>query len=115
MNNLKEQGLECILLEDGALSHKSRIATDYLRAENITKIAWAGHSPDLNASEHAWPRIRRDVTKNFTPSKTEEECEQQWIQAWEELPISIINRWVDMVPEVVRRIIRSHGKNNFHG
>jgi hypothetical protein len=31
------------------------------------------------------------------------------------MPIEVINRWVDAIPEQVRRIIRAGGKNNYHG
>jgi hypothetical protein len=31
----------------------------------------------VNASKHAWPWIRRHVTKQFTPSCTAKECQQQ--------------------------------------
>ncbi|KAF2023063.1 hypothetical protein EK21DRAFT_81682, partial [Setomelanomma holmii] len=73
------------------------------------------HSPDVNATEHAWPLLRKYVTRKFTPYKSELECEQQWIASWEALPIEAINWWVDQVPEMVRRIIRNSGNNNFHG
>jgi hypothetical protein len=59
--------------------------------------------------------MRKHVTKDFTPSKTEEEVEQQRTAAWEDLSIEAINKWVDHVPEMVRRILRSEGNNNFHG
>jgi hypothetical protein len=74
---LKQQGLNCKLLEDGAPSHKSRIANDYLTVEHVEKLSWAGHSPDVNASEHAWPFMRTHVTKNNPQSRTEQQCKAQ--------------------------------------
>lgn len=115
MNSLKELGVDCKLLEDGAPPHKSRIANDFLHVHYIEKISWPGHSPDVNASEHAWPWQRKYVTKQFKPSDNERECKKQWGEAWEDIPIEVINKWVDGIPEVVRRIIRNKGKNNFHG
>ncbi|KAF2822661.1 hypothetical protein CC86DRAFT_458446 [Ophiobolus disseminans] len=115
VQDMKKRGLKCVLLEDGAPPHKSRIANNYLTVEKVEKMAWAGHSPDVNASEHAWPVLRRHVTKQFTPTRTAEETEAQWVKAWDALSIERINKWVEQVPEVVRRIIRSGGKNNFHG
>jgi hypothetical protein len=81
----------------------------------VEKIAWAGHSPDVNASEHTWPILRRHVTRDFPLSHTEQEVEAQWTQAWKDLSVDKINKWVDGVAEVVRRIIRNKGNNNFHG
>ena len=68
-------------------------------------MAWPGHSPDVNASEHAWPWIRRHVMRQFISSCTVEECQRQWEAEWEEMPIEVINQWVLGVIEVVRRII----------
>ena len=94
---------------------KSRITIDYLCVEKMEKMWWAGHSPDVNASEHARPWLRSHVTNQFTPSCNQEECKQQWEAEWEALPIELINRWVDHVPVVVRRILEHKGKNDFHG
>ncbi|EMD58223.1 hypothetical protein COCSADRAFT_351291 [Bipolaris sorokiniana ND90Pr] len=115
INSLKDRGIQCILLEDGAPPHKSRIANDYLNVQGIEKMVWPGHSPDINASEHDWPWIRRHVTLQFTPSCTAEEFKSQWEIEWKNLPIEMINRWVMGVIEVVRRIIAHEGKNDFHG
>lgn len=115
INSLKDEGITCLLLEDGAPPHKSRIANDYLQVQKIEKMAWPGHSPDVNASEHAWPWLRSHVTKQFTPSCNQEQCRQQWEDEWEALPQELINRWVMGIPKVVRRIIQNRGGNNFHG
>ncbi|KAE8821961.1 hypothetical protein PTNB85_10592 [Pyrenophora teres f. teres] len=45
--------------------------------KQIEKLAWPGHSPDINASEHAWPWLRSYVRKQFTPSCNAEECKSQ--------------------------------------
>ena len=53
INNLKNQVIECILLQDGAPSHKSQIACDFLTVQKLETMWWPGHSPEINASEHA--------------------------------------------------------------
>lgn len=55
INSLKKQGINCILQQDGAPAHKARISRDYLIVEMIDRLWWPGHSPEVNASEHAWP------------------------------------------------------------
>ncbi|KAF2631471.1 hypothetical protein BU25DRAFT_479034 [Macroventuria anomochaeta] len=95
INSLKKKGVKCILLQDGAPAHKSRIARDYLTLHHIERLWWPGHSPEVNASEHAWPWIRRHVTKDFMPSCTGNQCEKQWVEGWGRMPIEVINRWVD--------------------
>jgi hypothetical protein len=78
INSLKKKGIRCLLLQDRAPAHKSRISRDYLTVQRIDWMWWPGHSPDVNASEHAWPWIRRHVTRDFTPSSISKEYQQQW-------------------------------------
>jgi hypothetical protein len=81
IHELEKKGIKCVIQQDGAPAHKSRISRDYLTTEMIDMLWWPGHSPEVNAIEHAWPWIRRHVTKQFTPSRTESQCEQQWVSA----------------------------------
>lgn len=115
IQSLEKQGIKCVLQQDGAPSHKARISRDYLIIEQVDRLWWPGHSPDVNAIEHAWPWLRQHVTKQFTPSHTSKQCEKQWVSQWEALPIGVINKWVEAIPRQVRRIIAARGKNNFHG
>ncbi|KAF1965816.1 hypothetical protein BU23DRAFT_378315, partial [Bimuria novae-zelandiae CBS 107.79] len=58
LKDLRRQGINTILLKDGAPAQTSCIAKDYLSVHQIERLPWPGHSPDVNASEHAWPWIR---------------------------------------------------------
>jgi hypothetical protein len=78
IQDLKSQDIECNLLQDRAPAHKSRIAREYLTVQQVSWLWWPGHSPEVNASKHAWPWIRRRVTRDHKPSCNKEECEQQW-------------------------------------
>ncbi|KAF1978858.1 hypothetical protein BU23DRAFT_448804, partial [Bimuria novae-zelandiae CBS 107.79] len=74
IKHLRRTGHNSILLKDGAPSHTSKIATEYLSVSHIEKLRWPGHSPDVNAEEHAWPWIRRHITKDFKPSTCAGDC-----------------------------------------
>lgn len=114
IKSLERAGRSPILLEDGAPAHKSRIAMEYIEVSHIEKLPWPGHSPDINAEEHAWPWMRRHVTKDFSPSTCEDECRYQWAYEWHQIPQEVINKWIDSIPNVVRNIIKHHGDNCFH-
>ena len=114
IKELKKLGREPMLLEDGAPAHSSKIANEFLQVSHIEKILWPGNSPEINASEHAWPWIRRHITKGFGPSTCEASCRFQWEFEWEELPIDTINTWIDRILDVVRKIIQHKGNNDFH-
>ncbi|KAH8714046.1 hypothetical protein GQ44DRAFT_713483 [Phaeosphaeriaceae sp. PMI808] len=87
---------------------------EYIEVSHIEKLPWPGHSPNINAEEHAWPWIRRHITKDFSPSTCEDECRQQWAYEWYNLPQEVINKWIDSIPNVVRKIIKYHEDNCFH-
>jgi hypothetical protein len=115
LKQLKQKGkTDLLLLEDSAPAHISRFDTKFLDVNGIKKLCWPGHSPDVNAEEHAWPWIRRHITNDFEPSRNEDECELQWITEWKKLPQGVINKWIDSIPGVVRQIIAHSGDNSFH-
>lgn len=77
IKSLEKKEIKVHLQQDGAPAHKARISRDYLIAEMIDRLWWPGHSPEANASEHAWPWIRRHITKNYTKSCNGKQCEKQ--------------------------------------
>jgi len=95
-------------------NHESK-TTICISLQRVERMWWPGHSPDVNASEHAGPWMRRHVTKDPTSSCTAKQCKEQCVKEWEAMPVEIINRWVDGIPEQVRRITRHKGRTNFHG
>ncbi|KAF1973244.1 hypothetical protein BU23DRAFT_361915, partial [Bimuria novae-zelandiae CBS 107.79] len=111
INSLYDEGRAPLLLEDGAPAHQARISLEYLEVSHIQKLPWPGHSPDVNAEEHAWPWIRRHITQDFMPSTCEEQCRFQWSNEWENLPQHLMNKWIDGIPEVIRQIIKYGGDN----
>lgn len=111
-----QEGQHYWVLEDGAPAHTSRFDKEFYIKTGLCKLLWPSHSPDINAAEHAWPWLRKEISFNFTPSTTEQEATDQWIKAWEEhTPISKINRWITRIPNKVRKIIQQEGDNCFHG
>jgi transposase len=115
IKSLKRRGKsDVLLLEDGAPAHGSKFDAEFLAVSYVAKLPWPGHSPDVNAEEHAWPWIRRHITKDFEPSCTVEECKTHWYMEWRALPQGQIDRWIDGIPDVVRKIIEQWGDNSFH-
>lgn len=115
IKSLKRRGkTDVLLLEDRAPAHSSKFDEEFLAVKYISKLPWPGHSPDVNAEEHAWPWIRRHITKDFEPSRSKDECKAQWYYEWRELPQDQINTWIDRIPDVVRHILEQEGDNSFH-
>ncbi|GFX20044.1 transposable element Tcb1 transposase [Trichonephila clavipes] len=45
-------GAEFLFMDDNARPHRANIVDECLQSEDITRIDWAAHSPDLNPIEH---------------------------------------------------------------
>src|SRR6266480_644763 len=56
-----------IIIEDGAGCHKHWYVQRVYELEEVRKLVWCGNSPDLNAIEPLWARMKRDTTKKGPP------------------------------------------------
>jgi transposase len=98
VEGLKKDGGKVFVHEDNAPARRSDMEDHFFKMSNDAKLLWPPNSPDANANVQAWPWLRRHITKDFPPSTTIEECEQQWRREWENLPIEQINAWIDEIP-----------------
>ena len=53
-------------LQDGAPCQQSKVATEFLKKNQIGVLEWTGNSPDLNPIENMWT-----IMKDKQPSSTE--------------------------------------------
>ena len=59
-----------IFLQDGALCHRSKVATEFLRENKISVLEWPGNSPYLNPTENM-QTIMKDNVAYKQPSSAE--------------------------------------------
>lgn len=53
-------GENFIWQEDNAKPHKSKVASNFFKGENIQPLSWPAHSPDLSLIESAW-KLLKDI------------------------------------------------------
>jgi hypothetical protein len=85
-----------VFMQDGARIHTANTVLNYLeKSKKVMFIKqWPPHSPDLNPIEQMWAVLNAIVAENFAPAKSIAELQQQVRQAWEEIPMDVINRAV---------------------
>ena len=59
-----------IFMQDGTPCHRSKVATDFLKKNNISMLEWPGNSPDLNPIENLWT-IMKDKVADKQPSSAQ--------------------------------------------
>ena len=70
----------------------SKFTNRILQLLDIVCIVWAPQSPDLNAIEHAWDYMRRQVRERVPFPVTEEEVIAAWEEEWQQIPQEEINK-----------------------
>jgi hypothetical protein len=101
-----------VVQEDKAPAHSHHFQERVYSLEGVQRLLWCGNSPDLNAIEPAWPYMKRTTTKKGAPT-SRKQADDAWIKAWNELPQSKIQAWIERIPDHIQKIIDCEGGNEY--
>ncbi len=68
-------------------------------------------SPDLNPIEPVWHELKRLVARRPHPPTTVEELKQAIHEAWDQLDIRNVNKYIGTMPERVSAVLAAKGRN----
>ncbi|GFT72371.1 transposable element Tcb1 transposase [Trichonephila clavipes] len=54
-------GTEFLFMDDNVRPHRANIVDEWFQSEDITRMDWPAHSPDLNAIEHVWDMLGQQI------------------------------------------------------
>jgi hypothetical protein len=111
VNELKTKGLDPIVQEDGAPAHSSKYQQEVFDAWKITRMAWPGNSPDLNAIEPTWFWMKKETTKKGVKGKND--MKNRWLECWRNLPKEMIQAWIGRIPLHIQRVLQLRGGNEY--
>lgn len=101
-----------ILIEDGAGCHKHWYVQYVYSLAAINRLVWCGNSPDLNAIEPLWGRMKRETTEKGAP-QTRADGVRKWKNCWNEVPQEVLRGYVDRIREHMKRVIECEGGNEY--
>ena len=98
--------------EDGAAPHIHWHHAQIYSTFQVMKLLWPGNSPNLNPIEKAWFYLKQ-VTTSRGPPKDKIALEHAWLQAWRQLSLAMVRKWIEAIPHHIQEIIRLEGGNEY--
>ena len=97
---------EVILQHDNCPLHKTEIANDWLRYNQVLAIDWPSYSPDLNLIENVWAIMKRRLaSQHLTLNNLEEVVQMTWIS----ITLETVSKLYESMPERVQQVIKNKG------
>lgn len=98
-----------ILAQDNNPKHKSRLAQNWFRENNIKLLPWPPSSPDMNLIEHAWEVLDRRVrARAVRPTNVD----QLWValqEEWERLDMDTVRALYESMPRRTEALRKANG------
>jgi transposase len=107
---LLEQGIDFILMQDGAPGHRAHRTIQHLRSHNIRIIKWPANSPDLNPIENLWAIMKDWIADNY-PEYTDNQDENKAIvqEAWDHIRSEHLYNLAASMPDRIQAVIEAKG------
>ena len=68
----KESVCKVVLMEDGTLMHRGKVAKDWRENHNLEKIEWLAQSPNLNSIKNMWKLLKDAMQKKWRVKNQED-------------------------------------------
>lgn len=96
-------------MQDGARPHIKTSVLDYLRRKGVSRITdWPPYSPHLNPVEQVWAELDRRISEKVPTN--EAELKAAALAAWNEIPLTSINKYVQSFKNKCDRCWKSGGE-----
>jgi transposase len=108
-NVVKKKG--GLFMQDNAPIHKSKKVMGHIRTKLQMPLLedWPPYSPDLNPIEMAWAMLKRKVAVR-RDILTQEQLVAACKQAWDRIPIAVINKLIDKFEGRLQAVLASKGE-----
>jgi hypothetical protein len=95
--------------QDGASPHRSPLTQKWLLDHHIPIFPHPPSSPDVNPIENVWRDLKRAVRALPRQPTTRKQLADAAKQAWDNIPIDKINRYIDRMPAIMADLVEARG------
>ena len=103
------QGLEPLVLEDGADPDRIAGFAEVRRDLGIINLKHPGSSPDLNAIENCWAYVKNRIRRLPSKPSNENELWKAIREHWVAMPQDVIDGWIDEFEERRLEVVAAKG------
>ena len=89
----------CLVLEDGAPAHKGPHVRRVRASVTYENLPHPGNSPDLNAIEHVWRKLKAQIKKRYAEIVTVKDLMKVAQEEWANLDQKYIDNLIDTMPK----------------
>ncbi|GFT95607.1 transposable element Tcb1 transposase [Trichonephila clavipes] len=104
-------GAEFLFMDDNARPHHANIVDECLQSEDITRMDWPAHSPDLNPIEHVWDILGRRIAARQPPPTCLPELRRELLDEWCNILQDQIDNFILRIPRRRKACIASSGRH----
>ncbi|KAJ3518197.1 hypothetical protein NMY22_g13810 [Coprinellus aureogranulatus] len=98
LQDRKVQPHTIIFQQDNDPKHKSKLATNWFRQQNIELLPWPPSSPNMNILEHAWDEVDCRIQRREVQPRNLEELWVALQEEWVGLEVSYIRKLYESIP-----------------
>jgi transposase len=104
-------GVRFQLQQDNVAFHKAPHTLAWCAANAVNVLPnWPPYSPELNAIEHVWSWMSRFIKQQAPTNR--DQLKRAVRLAWQQIPQSVIQGYIDHVPAVCRQIVAAGGERH---
>jgi transposase len=98
-----------ILMEDGAMIHRSNAPKQWRELYMLEKLNWPAQSPDLNPIENLWKQMKDAVQMRPVSVRSPPDMGVALAEIWEAIPVTAYISLIDSMPERLQAVIDAMG------
>jgi transposase len=98
-----------LVVEDNAPIHNAAISVATRARLHLDRLSHPAASPDLNSIENIWTLVKRAVLKRFPRATNPQQLFLQVQEAWDAIPMEVVNNVVDSMEARRQAVIDSRG------